>query len=243
MAHYAAAGCDVHVLTCTLGEEGEVIPAPLAHLAADRDDALGAAPARGAARGDAAARGHAPRAGGGPRARRPVPLPRLGHGRHAVRGGPTGVRQRGPVRGGGTGRPAPARRTAGRRRDLRRARRLRPPRPHPHPRGHHGCPAAAGPRPAACGVRRPDPAAVGRAGPGVAGGARRRRRRARAHRARPGRRVPALGRAGRGGDPRRGPAGSGGPAGDGPGGARHPGAGLRRLLRPVQRRRGPAARS
>ena len=42
MAHYAAAGCDVHVLTCTLGEEGEVIPAPLAHLAADRDDTLGA---------------------------------------------------------------------------------------------------------------------------------------------------------------------------------------------------------
>ncbi len=41
MAHYAAAGCDVHVLTCTLGEEGEVIPAPLADLAADRDDALG----------------------------------------------------------------------------------------------------------------------------------------------------------------------------------------------------------
>jgi len=41
MAHYAAAGCDVHVLTCTLGEEGEVIPAPLAHLAADREDILG----------------------------------------------------------------------------------------------------------------------------------------------------------------------------------------------------------
>ena len=42
MAHYAAAGCDVHVLTCTLGEEGEVIPFHLAHLAADRDDTLGA---------------------------------------------------------------------------------------------------------------------------------------------------------------------------------------------------------
>src|SRR4051794_15770509 len=42
MAHYAAAGCDVHVLTCTLGEEGEVIPAPLAHLAADGHDTLGA---------------------------------------------------------------------------------------------------------------------------------------------------------------------------------------------------------
>jgi N-acetyl-1-D-myo-inositol-2-amino-2-deoxy-alpha-D-glucopyranoside deacetylase len=41
MAHYAAAGCDVHVLTCTLGEEGEVIPAHLRHLATDRDDTLG----------------------------------------------------------------------------------------------------------------------------------------------------------------------------------------------------------
>ena len=34
-------GHEVHVLTCTLGEEGEVIPAELAHLAADADDALG----------------------------------------------------------------------------------------------------------------------------------------------------------------------------------------------------------
>jgi N-acetyl-1-D-myo-inositol-2-amino-2-deoxy-alpha-D-glucopyranoside deacetylase len=41
MAHYAAAGCRVHVLTCTLGEEGEVIPAELGHLAADREDSLG----------------------------------------------------------------------------------------------------------------------------------------------------------------------------------------------------------
>lgn len=41
MAAYAARGHDVHVLTCTLGEEGEVIPPALAHLVADRDDALG----------------------------------------------------------------------------------------------------------------------------------------------------------------------------------------------------------
>jgi len=41
LAHYARLGHDVHVLTCTLGEEGEVIPAELAHLASDRDDALG----------------------------------------------------------------------------------------------------------------------------------------------------------------------------------------------------------
>ncbi|MFN8030467.1 MAG: N-acetyl-1-D-myo-inositol-2-amino-2-deoxy-alpha-D-glucopyranoside deacetylase [Dermatophilaceae bacterium] len=38
---YAAAGHDVHVLTCTLGEQGEVIPPELRHLDADHDDALG----------------------------------------------------------------------------------------------------------------------------------------------------------------------------------------------------------
>ncbi len=32
LAHHAAAGDRVHVLTCTLGEEGEVIPPELAHL-------------------------------------------------------------------------------------------------------------------------------------------------------------------------------------------------------------------
>ncbi len=41
MATYASRGYDVHLLTCTLGEEGEVIPPSLAHLGADRDDALG----------------------------------------------------------------------------------------------------------------------------------------------------------------------------------------------------------
>ncbi|MCE1179370.1 MAG: N-acetyl-1-D-myo-inositol-2-amino-2-deoxy-alpha-D-glucopyranoside deacetylase [Micrococcales bacterium] len=41
IAHFARAGDEVHVLTCTLGEEGEVIPPELAHLAPDRDDALG----------------------------------------------------------------------------------------------------------------------------------------------------------------------------------------------------------
>ncbi len=35
------AGHDVHVLTCTLGEQGEVIPPALQHLDADHDDALG----------------------------------------------------------------------------------------------------------------------------------------------------------------------------------------------------------
>ncbi|WP_411102052.1 N-acetyl-1-D-myo-inositol-2-amino-2-deoxy-alpha-D-glucopyranoside deacetylase [Streptomyces sp. cmx-4-9] len=42
MAKYAAEGVHVTLVTCTLGEEGEVIPPALAHLAADRDDTLGA---------------------------------------------------------------------------------------------------------------------------------------------------------------------------------------------------------
>ena len=41
LAKYAAEGAGVTLVTCTLGEEGEVIPADLAHLAADRDDSLG----------------------------------------------------------------------------------------------------------------------------------------------------------------------------------------------------------
>ncbi|WP_329175052.1 N-acetyl-1-D-myo-inositol-2-amino-2-deoxy-alpha-D-glucopyranoside deacetylase [Streptomyces sp. NBC_01477] len=41
MAKYAAEGALVTLVTCTLGEEGEVIPPELAHLASDRDDALG----------------------------------------------------------------------------------------------------------------------------------------------------------------------------------------------------------
>ncbi|WP_051951414.1 N-acetyl-1-D-myo-inositol-2-amino-2-deoxy-alpha-D-glucopyranoside deacetylase [Actinacidiphila yeochonensis] len=41
MAKYAAEGAHVTLVTCTLGEEGEVIPPELAHLASDRDDTLG----------------------------------------------------------------------------------------------------------------------------------------------------------------------------------------------------------
>jgi N-acetyl-1-D-myo-inositol-2-amino-2-deoxy-alpha-D-glucopyranoside deacetylase len=41
MAKYAADGALVTLVTCTLGEEGEVIPPELAHLAADKDDTLG----------------------------------------------------------------------------------------------------------------------------------------------------------------------------------------------------------
>ncbi|MEU3569649.1 N-acetyl-1-D-myo-inositol-2-amino-2-deoxy-alpha-D-glucopyranoside deacetylase [Kitasatospora sp. NPDC036755] len=42
MARYAAEGARVTLVTCTLGEGGEVIPPELAHLTADREDALGA---------------------------------------------------------------------------------------------------------------------------------------------------------------------------------------------------------
>ncbi|WP_328669867.1 N-acetyl-1-D-myo-inositol-2-amino-2-deoxy-alpha-D-glucopyranoside deacetylase [Streptomyces sp. NBC_00322] len=41
MARYAADDARVTLVTCTLGEEGEVIPPDLAHLAPDRDDRLG----------------------------------------------------------------------------------------------------------------------------------------------------------------------------------------------------------
>ena len=41
MAKYAAENVLVTLVTCTLGEEGEVLPPEIAHLAADRDDDLG----------------------------------------------------------------------------------------------------------------------------------------------------------------------------------------------------------
>ncbi|MDH6112637.1 N-acetyl-1-D-myo-inositol-2-amino-2-deoxy-alpha-D-glucopyranoside deacetylase [Kitasatospora sp. MAP12-15] len=41
MARYAAEGAQVTLVTCTLGEGGEVIPPELAHLTADREDTLG----------------------------------------------------------------------------------------------------------------------------------------------------------------------------------------------------------
>ncbi|WP_103514180.1 N-acetyl-1-D-myo-inositol-2-amino-2-deoxy-alpha-D-glucopyranoside deacetylase [Streptomyces sp. SM10] len=41
MARYAAEGAHVALVTCTLGEEGEVIPPGLGHLAADREGGLG----------------------------------------------------------------------------------------------------------------------------------------------------------------------------------------------------------
>lgn len=41
MAKYVAAGVHVTLVTCTLGEEGEVLLPELSHLASDQDDALG----------------------------------------------------------------------------------------------------------------------------------------------------------------------------------------------------------
>jgi N-acetyl-1-D-myo-inositol-2-amino-2-deoxy-alpha-D-glucopyranoside deacetylase len=42
IARYAAEGARVTLVTCTLGELGEIIPPELAHLAADRENRLGA---------------------------------------------------------------------------------------------------------------------------------------------------------------------------------------------------------
>src|SRR5687767_5593354 len=42
MARYAAQRALVTLVTCTLGEEGEILEPGLEHLAADKDDALGA---------------------------------------------------------------------------------------------------------------------------------------------------------------------------------------------------------
>lgn len=42
IARRALEGADVHVLTCTLGDEGEIIPPELAHHASGREDTLGA---------------------------------------------------------------------------------------------------------------------------------------------------------------------------------------------------------
>ncbi|MGA0866883.1 MAG: N-acetyl-1-D-myo-inositol-2-amino-2-deoxy-alpha-D-glucopyranoside deacetylase [Candidatus Nanopelagicaceae bacterium] len=41
MAHYASLGHQVTLVTCTRGEEGEVLVSDLAHLASDREDRLG----------------------------------------------------------------------------------------------------------------------------------------------------------------------------------------------------------
>ena len=96
MAKYAARGTQVTLVTCTLGEEGEVLVPELAHLAADKDDALGEHRDHRARQRDEGARGHRPPV---PRRRRPLPRLRDGvdeHGhaaagrtRTAPSGGPT----------------------------------------------------------------------------------------------------------------------------------------------------------
>jgi N-acetyl-1-D-myo-inositol-2-amino-2-deoxy-alpha-D-glucopyranoside deacetylase len=52
MARYAAEGAQVTLVTCTRGEQGEVIPDRLAHLAADHPDRAGDAGPAGEALGD-----------------------------------------------------------------------------------------------------------------------------------------------------------------------------------------------
>src|SRR5690349_24829429 len=41
MARYAAEGAHVTLVTCTAGEEGEILTPDIAHLSADQDDGLG----------------------------------------------------------------------------------------------------------------------------------------------------------------------------------------------------------
>ena len=70
MAKYVAEGAHVTLVTCTLGEEGEVLVPELGHLAAHDRDELGDAPARRAGAGTGAARRQRPRV---PRWPRSVP--------------------------------------------------------------------------------------------------------------------------------------------------------------------------
>ena len=126
MAKYAAEGAQVTLVTCTLGELGEVIPPELAHLAWDCRRRPRPAPDRRAGRGlRGARRDRSPV----PRRRRPVA--RLGHDGHAVQRLAwlllAGRRRRGGARAAGRHHRGPA---AGHG-DLRRQRLLRPSRSHP----------------------------------------------------------------------------------------------------------------
>ena len=141
-------GAQVTLLTCTLGEEGEILVPELAQLAAGAGRPARRLPHRRARRGDARAR----RARSSlPRRRRPVPRQRHDGqpGQQASarvlagRQRPGGVRRGG--RGRGRGDPRGASAGAG---HLRRQRRLRPPGP------HHGAPGGHWPRPARRPTRR-----------------------------------------------------------------------------------------
>src|SRR2546423_14055427 len=82
MAYYAARGAHVTLVTCTLGEEGEIHVPELAQLEAAGADQLGGVPVGGAAPPRAAPRAPhppVPRGGGpgpGPGADEPPPHPR-----------------------------------------------------------------------------------------------------------------------------------------------------------------------
>ena len=60
MAKYVAEGAHVTLVTCTLGEMGEVLVPDLEHLAAEQDGRAGPAPGRRAGRRDGGARRHRP---------------------------------------------------------------------------------------------------------------------------------------------------------------------------------------
>ena len=146
MAHYAAAGCDVHVLTCTLGGGGRGDPPHgFPHLASgNKDEPGGRTASRSCGRRWVVSASPTPCSGRTlPLVSLPVTVTPAWRARRAPRtrarsSTPTPTRRRvwWPQH---IERPAPRRRG-----DVRRARGLRPPRPHPNARGHHGGTAAAG---------------------------------------------------------------------------------------------------
>ncbi len=133
IAHYTARGAQVRVVTCTLGEEGEVIGDRWAELAVDHADQLG-----GYRIGELTAALHALGVSAPIYPRRRRSLARFGHGaapnraprqrfidadeREAVGALVAIIREHAPARRG----------------DLRPQRRIRPPRPRPGPQRHHG---------------------------------------------------------------------------------------------------------
>ena len=119
MAHHVALGDEVHVLTCTLGEEGEVVPPELAHLQGAEGDPLG--PFRlGEVREAMRRLGvHHAVLGAGRGRRTAVPLPGHRHGGYALGRAPSRVRRSGRRGGRLPGRGPHPRPASGRRRHLR----------------------------------------------------------------------------------------------------------------------------
>ncbi len=137
MAKYVAEGAAVTLVTCTLGEEGEVLVADLSHLAADKEDRLGEhrIGELSAAMAELGVTDHRFLGGAGRYRDSGMKWDEAGHAvpldvvkrRHVL--------ARRPSRGGrppGRHRPRDPATGAG---DLRRLRQLRPPRPHPGPPG------------------------------------------------------------------------------------------------------------